>query len=63
MAKILPYLSALFMLAIGVAYYFDYKKSNKNLKGELKPYFIFMVIMALCTFVFMLVRFMLKAKM
>ena len=62
MVKILPYLSALFMLAIGIAYYYDFKKSNKNEKGELKPYFIFMVIMALCTFIFMLVRFILKTK-
>ncbi|MEI6312457.1 MAG: hypothetical protein WCP57_09370 [Bacteroidota bacterium] len=62
MVKVLPYLSALFMFAIGVAYYYDFQKSNKEEKNDLKKYFIFIGILVLCTFIFMLVRFLLKHK-
>lgn len=62
MVKVLPYLSALFMLAIGIAYYMDFQKSNKSEKGDLKKYFIFIGVLVICTFVFMLIRFMLKNR-
>lgn len=62
MAKILPYLSAIFTMFIGIAYYYDYKKANKSEKGNLKYYFILMGVLVISTFVFMLIRFLVKNK-
>lgn len=62
MIKILPFLSSLFVIAIGVAYYFDFKKTAEQEKKSVKPYYIILVTLVGSTFIFMLIRFILKHK-